>query len=112
MAGGATSQGAGSAGGTAQNLTQLQQILQRMGGQNQTPGTGAAGAVSNLGNTMMQMGQRPPMPQQPMPQRTPVAQGGPPVAQAAMPQMGMMNGSMGLNPQQMNMMLARQNGLM
>ena len=111
---GAQSFGAGAAP-QAQSLTQLQTLLSRMNQRGpQGQGTPAQGGMG-LGQMLMQAGQNQgPRPQLPM-QRPAMGQ---PMAAATPPQMGgmgapgTMNGSMGLNPSQLNMLLARQNGLM
>lgn len=108
------------ANNTQMGLAQLQQALQKLGG-GQHPnamqqfGQGLAGAAQGPQGQMRPqvMPQRPPMQAAPMQSATP-----PQMAPGVQPGMGMANGSMGMGgqggmtPQMMNMLLARQNGLM
>ena len=109
-AGGAQSMGAG-ASPQAQSLSQLQTILQKLG-QSQGAQKSPAMAMAGMGQQLMQQGQMQARP--PMPMQRPVG-AAPPMQGAVPPQMGspgMANGNMGMNPSQLSMLLARQNGLM
>ena len=93
----------------AQGLSQLQQALQKLGaGGGKSPAMGMMG----MGNQMMQQAQQSaPHPQLPMarPTGAPAPLQGPQTPQMATGGMGMGGG---MTPAMMNMMLARQNGLM
>lgn len=94
----------------AQSLSQLQMALQKLGAGGPQGQPSPAMQTAGLGQQMMQMGGQQPRPQMPI-QRPASA---PMPMQAAqspqMPGMGMQQG--GMTPQMMNMLLARQNGLM